>query len=96
MKSTVLHTLEFALTALRLVLFTLPATAAEWSIDEPDFVQHLADGGHFSGDDAYDPAAGGRAISALINSDNYSGDDAYEPGRRWANNVSARLCERLQ
>jgi hypothetical protein len=67
-----------ALLALLLILMAAPIAAADRSVSVQQ-PQLQDEGGSFSGDDAYDPAAGGSALPGGRQVNSFSGDDAYDP-----------------
>ncbi len=76
---TATNTIGCTLTLILLLICSLPLAAAEPPVFEQDLTQPPPMGITFSGDDAYDPAAGGRAVPIPLYTDSYSGDDAYDP-----------------
>ena len=71
--------LIFVLMTTVILLHAAPAAAVENRVDNPDPFHAANQGVSLSGDDAYDPAAGGQPLLARTSTISYSGDDAYDP-----------------
>ena len=71
--------LIFILMTTVILLHAAPAAAVENRVDNPDPFHAVRHGVSFSGDDDYDPAAGGQPLLTRTVASSYSGDDAYDP-----------------